>query len=803
MMGTASSSARKRSSASVLAALFVAALAIALIAAIAPKVAAYAADDSAGGSNDASAQLATAAITSEQATLDAQVTWSTIKPGVYYIQSQLNGMLMLDVDGASKASGANVQIYTSNSTAAQRWRVIKASDGTYKIRNVGSGKYLDIDGQNMQNGTNVQQWQGNKTKAQRWKMRRSGSGYVIASAADTSYVLDVKGGKAGNFTNVQIYKSNGSAAQEWWLTPAKPKVESKRVLKNGVYELRLTSAPSFVVDSASDRLVNGSNVELNKRDGSLSQRWFIYWNKKGYYTIHNVSTGKVIDVEGDSPAVRANVQSWATNGTDAQHWAISKNPGGSFTIRCMDTGHALDVAGARAANGTNVRVMATTRGASQRFSIKRIKNILPNDTYVIYSMLAPLKSVVNMPGASKASGVQAQLYSASGSMAERFYLRRVSGNVYGIQSASSGMYLADDSGKALQKKRSSSKAQQWKASFSGSGLAFTNVATGKRLSVAGGSTTNGTKIVTEKASSKNAQRFRVVSTRLIPDGYYTLSNAASNRRLDVDGGSVANNANVQVYNANKTAAQVWKISYVNNGYYKLVNDGSAKALDVVGASKDNHANVQQYTDNNSDAQHWRPILRADGSITFINESSSMALEAAGTQSGANVRQGARVNTAAQGWYLTSTISRSLSGNTELDTYIRKIVDKNDGSLKKCFNWLKTEVTRVNSMSTTTPATGIVAKDTTITQALSVFKNKKADSYYFASAMKWLAIGCGYDAEARAGKVSTTTGDPIAHGWTEVYSNGQTFICDVDLAKSIGGTQWYMTTYETAPLQYYL
>ena len=795
-MGVASSSTRLRPCIAAVISALIATLAIALAVAIAPQGVAFATGESASGA----AQLTTAS--PAQATLSTQAKWSTVKPGVYYIQSQVGGKLMLDVDGAQKKSGANVQIYTSNSTAAQRWHVIKASDGTYKIRNVSSGKYLDVKGQSMKNGTNVQQYNGNETKAQRWKMRRSGTGYVIASAANTSFVLDVYGGKAANNTNVQIHKSNGSAAQRWWLTPAKPTVESKQVLKNGVYELRLTSAPSYVVDSASDKLVNGSNVELNKRDGSLSQRWYIHWNAGGYYTIHNVSTGKVIDVEGDSPAVYANVQSWKTNGTDAQHWAISKNSGGSFTIRCIDTGHALDAAGARAANGTNVRVMTTTRGASQRFSIKRCSSILPSSTYVIYSMLAPLKSVVEMPGASKASGVQAQLYSATGSIAERFYLRRVSGNIFRIQSVSSGNYLEDSSGKVIQKKQSSSKAQRWKVSVNGSGLAFTNVKTGKRLAVAGGSIANGTKIVTAKASSKDAQRFRIVSTRLIPDGYYTLSNAASGNRLDVSGGSVANNANVQVYKANKTAAQVWKVSYEENGYYKLVNDGSAKALDVVGASKDNHANVQQYTDNKTAAQRWRPTLRADGAITFVNASSSMALEAAGTKSGSNVRQGARIGKASQGWYLTSTISRSLSGNTELDTFIRKIVNANDGSLKKCFNWLKVNVTRVDAMSTTTPSTGIVAKQTSVEQALSVFRNKKADSYYFASAMKWLSIGCGYDAEARVGKISSTTGEPTAHGWTEVYSNGQTYLCDVDLAKSIGGSEWYMTTYEDAPLQYY-
>ena len=774
---------------------FAAALIATLALALTPLANARAADDSAP---------LTAGTQALQETLETQGDVSII-PGVYHIQTSLSGTYMLDLYGASKKDGANVQIYQWNSTDAQRWNISKNSDGTYTIKNMSSGKVLDVAGAIMADGTNVQQYKSNSSAAQKWTFEKNGTGYVIKSAVNSKYVLDVYGGIAKNESNVQIHKANGSDAQKWWLVPDSPSVKSKKVLPNGTYELRLASAPSYTIDSADDTLVNGTNVELNKRDSSISQRWYLRWNSKGYYTIHNVSTGKVLDVQDDSPAARANVQSWSTNGTAAQHWAISKNDDGSYAIKCIATGHCLDIAGAKADNGTNVRMMPSSSAASQRISIKRCTSILPGDSYVIYSMLAPLKSAIAIPDGSLKTGEQAQLVSASGSLSEHLYLRRVSGNTFTIQAACSGKYLTDSTGNVVQKKGTGKKAQQWTVSVDGGGLAFTNVATGKRLAVSGSKAINGTPMVTAAKKSKNAQRFHLVSTLLIPDGYYEVSNAAAlSHCLDVAGAATTDRANVQLYKKNGTAAQAWKFSYVSDGYYKIVNDGSGKALDVANGSKDAGANVWQFTVNNSDAQMWRPVLSKDGSISFVNKGSSMALEAAGKDNFANVRQAAKLNKQAQGWYLTETISRALSGNAELDGYLRKVANDNGGDFKKCFNWLKSNVSRVDSVSTTTPATGIIGKQTTIDEALYVFRNKKADSYYYASALKWLAVACGYSADARSGQVTLPAGTKVPHGWTEVTSNGQSYVCDVDLAIRIGGTyKWYMVDYNSAAVQYHL
>ena len=752
-----------------------------------------------------SVQPAQAYADDTQLTLAAQSSSSSgaIKPGVYYIQSQLPGELMVDVAGSSKKKGANVQLWTSNKTASQKWRFISAGKGTYKIRNVGSGKYLDVTGAVAADYTNVQQYTGNKTAAQRWKVKKVGQGYRIYSAVNAKYALDTEVVKAQNGTNVIIYHKTNATDEKWWLIPSKPEVESKQVIDDGTYEIQFAEAPSYVVDLTGASYDNGANVQIYTRNETLAQRWQIRWESDGYYSIRSVNSGRALEVGGADPAVRANVRVWANNKTDAQRWAISKNKNGSYTFISKLNGLALEVAGSKADNGTNVRTYAVTRGASQRFTLKKYSGILPEGTYNLYTMLAPSKSLVEIPEASTKAGDQAQLNTATERMEQRFYLRQVNGNVYTIQAAHSGLYLADDSGDAVQNKRAGTYKQRWTASINGNGIVFTNVSTGKRLAVSGGKATNKAKIVTAKQASKKSQRWRLIQTRLIPDGLYTVSNVYASKMLDVTGNSTLDQANVQVYTANGTSAQGWSIAFIEDGYYRFINEGSNKALNVAGNSKDAGANVQQLTYNKADGQLWLPEMRKDGSIRFTNKGSYMSLEAAGKADASNVRQNPRSSKAAQGWYLKATQATTISGNAQLDNYIRTIVKQNNGNLKSCFTWATSNIKWVDHVTTTVLPNGIIPNQTTIDYALYAFNNKVADGYYFGSLIKWLAIGCGYKAEARAGQVPAATGGLAKHGWTEVTSSGTVYVCDGDLALEIGPTvdRWFMFTYAKSPIQY--
>lgn len=145
--------------------------------------------------------------------------------GIYKVVSAVNNSYVWDIDDASSASGANLQLYRDNGTNAQKFEfTYNSQDGYYTIKNISSGKAVDCAGGASANGTNIQQYTSNNSNAQRWKLKSAGNGYFTFMCKCNGKMADVAGGTAANRTNIQIYQSNGSAAQKFKLvetTPAK------------------------------------------------------------------------------------------------------------------------------------------------------------------------------------------------------------------------------------------------------------------------------------------------------------------------------------------------------------------------------------------------------------------------------------------------------------------------------------------------------------------------------------------------------------------------------------------------------
>lgn len=105
------------------------------------------------------------------------VPTSPVANGKYVLACGINGSYVWDVDGASKSNMANLQLYLRNDTAAQVFSFELQSDGYYIIRNVNSGKVVDCAGAGRVNGTNLQQYENNFSDAQRWQLIPCGNGY--------------------------------------------------------------------------------------------------------------------------------------------------------------------------------------------------------------------------------------------------------------------------------------------------------------------------------------------------------------------------------------------------------------------------------------------------------------------------------------------------------------------------------------------------------------------------------------------------------------------------------------------------
>lgn len=113
-------------------------------------------------------------------------------------------------------SDSNVILYTSSSKPAQVWKFVRQSDGSYKIINQKDGKkVLDVNGASKASKANVQIYKDNGSTAQRWFIYLKEGNYVLRPACATSTVLDVAGGTMADLTNIQTYALNGSIAQSF------------------------------------------------------------------------------------------------------------------------------------------------------------------------------------------------------------------------------------------------------------------------------------------------------------------------------------------------------------------------------------------------------------------------------------------------------------------------------------------------------------------------------------------------------------------------------------------------------------
>lgn len=127
--------------------------------------------------------------------------------------------MTLDIENGNRQMQANVQIYQSNGTNAQKFYIEDKGNGFVIIKNVKSKHLLDVAGGSQENSANVQQYRDNGTWAQMWIEHANGDGSYTFVNANSSKVLEVLNGTMRNGTNVKQYEWNGTNGQKFFLTP--------------------------------------------------------------------------------------------------------------------------------------------------------------------------------------------------------------------------------------------------------------------------------------------------------------------------------------------------------------------------------------------------------------------------------------------------------------------------------------------------------------------------------------------------------------------------------------------------------
>lgn len=488
---------------------------------------------------------------------------NVLADGTYNIQSLVNPNYVLDIYGGYTTNGANVQLYRSNDTEAQLFKVTHDSQGYVTFTNVKSGKVLDVYGGTKKNNQNIWQFSSNGSRAQKWIVKPDGNGYVIISALDSNYVLDLSTGKAVNSSNIQLYTYCGSNAQRWKFSKLVSKTDklnslaqsNKNVLADGTYVISTALSSNYVLDVYGGYTWNKANVQLFAKNGTDAQAFKVTHDSQGYVTFTNVNSGKVLEVAGSRVGNNANVQQYSLDGSRAQKWVVQKNGSGYTIISALDPNFVLDLSGALVMNGRNIGLYQNNGSKAQKWNFSKHmtdrercdlfaaqnKDKMADGVYYIKN-----KNVnygLDVYGGSLYGGANVQLYSLNRSNAQKWKITHDSKGYVMFQNVGSGMYLtaggSGNSANVYQQKQSNGYNQKWIIMFD----------------------TN--------------SNLRIVSA------------LHSNRVLDVHGGMICNFSNIQLYDSNNSNAQKWVFEYINT-------NATGGLMQIMGTSQTTVAQMVRY-----------------------------------------------------------------------------------------------------------------------------------------------------------------------------------------------------------------
>ncbi len=143
-------------------------------------------------------------------------TPADIAEGTYRVTNANSGKF-LEVANANTSDGANVQQYADTGHPCQEWNVTANGDGTYTFANANSGKFLEVNGADTSDGANVQQYADTGSPCQDWVVVDNGDGTYRLEAAHSGKVAEVYEGSGSDGANVNQWTWNGGAWQRWTL----------------------------------------------------------------------------------------------------------------------------------------------------------------------------------------------------------------------------------------------------------------------------------------------------------------------------------------------------------------------------------------------------------------------------------------------------------------------------------------------------------------------------------------------------------------------------------------------------------
>lgn len=675
-------------------------------------------------------------------------SYASIPDGTYTISIAKDNNYKIDIDGQSKENAAQAKLWQTNNCNSQKFVFQKDGTDTYTIRNVNSNRYLEVRNGGNNGEYKITQCHYTGANCQRWYLIKNSDGSYCLKNKGTGKYMDLSDANVANGTDIQTWKSNGTDAQKWKLVPTD-------TLIDGVYTVRCAEDNSFGWDISD----NSKNDNANLQIWSSQHKFVITHTSSGYYTIRVLNSGKYLDVYCSETANGTNISQYKNTDTDNQKWLVIPNTDGTYSFVSKCNGKYIDLNGGTIAKGTNVQCWNGNGSSAQKWNLVR-QGVVSNDTYFIGNA-ADKSYRLEISGRSTENGANLLLYGAHGATSQQFKFEKQSDGFYTLTNVNSGKQIdvaggGKTAGTNIQQWGDYGTNQKWSIIPNTDGsYTFVSATNNLCLDLSGNTLKNSQNIRCWTPNGSSAQKWsltlashthnystKVVAPTKTEQGYtlHTCSCGHSYKdnyvEADNSGPSITNVKITEVSSggyritcdvsdtsgvkevkfptwteANGQDELIWHVGSLSNGtatYYVSVDDhhtefgkyithiyaydtlgnetcvgtsavvparnttttmtgtlpsgvysiGSAQnknfVLDVSGQSMDNGANIHTWVSHNGESQMWAIVKQTNGYYTIRNLKTGKYLDAvgSGTSAGTNVDQWAGGTYDNQMWTVT-------------------------------------------------------------------------------------------------------------------------------------------------------
>lgn len=244
------------------------------------------------------------------------------------------------------------------------------------------------------------------------------------------------------------------------------------------------------------------------------------------YTIRNIGSNMLLDLENGNPADGTNIRQWGKLGVSPQEWRIiAENDGYCRIASMVDESKCVSVSENSGTNGLNVELQTFTGSDNQLWKLIR-----DGSRYGIVSKCSDDKSGLDVFEMSTEYGANIDQWEYWGGDCQIWSIQpvypQINSGVYTVRNVNSGLFAAESSGNAVQ-----SKSQNLTFTRLDEGNYTIATADGKALTVENNSSEDGANVSFSDYTGDDSQKFSLIANK---DGAYSILTVSSDGKRCVD-----------------------------------------------------------------------------------------------------------------------------------------------------------------------------------------------------------------------------------------------------------------------------